>query len=191
MPPQHTAHSPLKTADHDSPESQEARQWLAERRQVITVTATTPVALVQTLYAEMGDRLASGRDLLGRPLTLAEKILVTHLADRTVERPVRGRSYVELRPDRVAMQDATAQMAVLQFMTAGLPTVQTPTTIHCDHLILAQDGAAADLAVAEEVNREVYDFLCTASERYGIGFWRPGPASSTRSCLSATRSRAG
>jgi aconitate hydratase len=101
-------------------------------------------------------------------------VLVTHLADTEIDRPERGRSYVALRPDRVAMQDATAQMAVLQFMTAGLPSVQVPTTIHCDHLILARDGAAADLAVAEDANREVYDFLCSASTRYGIGFWKPG-----------------
>jgi aconitate hydratase len=145
-----------------------------EEARPITVTASTPVELVERLYAELDDRLAAGRRLLGRPLTLAEKVLVTHLADPGIEPPVRGRSYVELRPDRVAMQDATAQMAVLQFMTAGLPAVRVPTTIHCDHLILAQDGAAADLAVAEDVNREVYDFLCTASERYGIGFWKPG-----------------
>jgi len=118
--------------------------------------------------------VAAGRRLLDRPLTLAEKVLVTHLTDGDIAPPVRGRSYVELRPDRVAMQDATAQMAVLQFMTAGLPTVQVPTTVHCDHLILAQDGAAADLAVAEDANREVYDFLRTASSRYGIGFWKPG-----------------
>ncbi|HEV2759493.1 MAG TPA: aconitase family protein, partial [Acidimicrobiales bacterium] len=150
------------------------RQCSTERRQAITITASTPVELVQRLYAELDERVVAGRRLLGRPLTLAEKVLVTHLADADIEAPVRGRSYVELRPDRVAMQDATAQMAVLQFMTAGLPTVRVPTTIHCDHLILAQDGAAADLAVAEDVNREVYDFLCTASERYGIGFWRPG-----------------
>ncbi len=122
----------------------------------------------------MDDRVAAGRRLLGRPLALAEKVLLTHLADMAVDPPVRGRSYVELRPDRVAMQDATAQMAVLQFMTAGLRSVQVPTSIHCDHLILAQDGAAADLAVAEEANREVYDFLRTASARYGIGFWKPG-----------------
>jgi aconitate hydratase len=122
----------------------------------------------------MGERLPAGRRLLGRPLTLAEKVLVSHLADIDLEPPVRGRSYVDLLPDRVAMQDATAQMAVLQFMTAGLPSVQVPTTVHCDHLILAQDGAAADLAVAEEANKEVYDFLCTASSRYGIGFWKPG-----------------
>jgi aconitate hydratase len=122
----------------------------------------------------MAERLPVARALMGRPLTLAEKVLVSHLAGIDIEPPVRGRSYVELSPDRVAMQDATAQMAVLQFMTAGLPAVQVPTTVHCDHLILAQDGAAADLAVAEEANREVYDFLCTASSRYGIGFWKPG-----------------
>ncbi|MDQ4089564.1 MAG: aconitate hydratase [Actinomycetota bacterium] len=150
------------------------REWLTERRQAITVTATTAVELVQSVYAQLGDRLEAGRRLLGRPLTLAEKVLIAHLTDMGVEAPVRGRSYVELKPDRVAMQDATAQMAVLQFMTAGLPAVQVPTTIHCDHLILAQDGAAADLAVAEEANREVYDFLCSASSRYGIGFWKPG-----------------
>jgi aconitate hydratase len=150
------------------------RECRTERRQAITVTPNTPVELVQRLYGELDDRLAAGRRLLGRPLTLAEKILVAHLDDIDVPPPVRGRSYVELRPDRVAMQDATAQMAVLQFMTAGLPAVQVPTTVHCDHLILAQDGAAADLAVAEDVNREVYDFLCTASSRYGIGFWKPG-----------------
>ncbi|HTJ75632.1 MAG TPA: aconitate hydratase [Acidimicrobiales bacterium] len=130
--------------------------------------------LVQALYATLDERAAAGRRLLGRPLTLAEKILVSHLADPGIAAPERGRSYVELCPDRVAMQDATAQMAVLQFMTAGLRAVQVPTTIHCDHLILARDGAAADLAVAEDVNREVYDFLCTASMRYGIGFWKPG-----------------
>ncbi|HET7719046.1 MAG TPA: aconitate hydratase, partial [Acidimicrobiales bacterium] len=150
------------------------REWRTERRQVITVTPNTPVELVQRLYGALHERLAAGRRLLGRPLTLAEKILVAHLDDIDIGAPVRGRSYVELRPDRVAMQDATAQMAVLQFMTAGLPAVQVPTTVHCDHLILAQDGAAADLAVAEDVNREVYDFLCTASSRYGIGFWKPG-----------------
>jgi aconitate hydratase len=150
------------------------RQCPTERRQAITETATTAVELVQRVYSQLGDRLDDGRRLLGRPLTLAEKVLLAHLTDPDIEVPVRGRTYVQLKPDRVAMQDATAQMAVLQFMTAGLPTVQVPTTVHCDHLILAQDGAAADLAVAEEANREVYDFLCTASSRYGIGFWKPG-----------------
>jgi len=138
------------------------------------VTASTPVEFVQRVYADLPGRVDAGRRLLGRPLTLAEKIMIAHLADPGVAPPERGRSYVELRPDRVAMQDATAQMAVLQFMTAGLPAVQVPTTVHCDHLILARDGADADLAAAEDANREVFDFLCTASGRYGIGFWKPG-----------------
>jgi len=140
----------------------------------ISLTAGTPVTFVEDVYAHLPARVAVGRSLLGRPLTLAEKILLTHLADPGIAPPARGRTYVELRPDRVAMQDATAQMALLQFMTAGLETVQVPTTVHCDHLILARDGAVADLAAAEDVNREVYDFLCTASTRYGIGFWKPG-----------------
>ena len=140
----------------------------------ITVTPNTPVELVQRLYADLVERTAAGRRLLGRPLTLAEKVLLAHLVGGTDTAPVRGLTYVELRPDRVAMQDATAQMALLQFMTAGLPQVQVPTTVHCDHLILAREGADADLAAAEDVNREVYDFLCTASTRYGIGFWKPG-----------------
>src|SRR5205814_4786867 len=108
------------------------------------------------------------------PVTLAEKILFNHLADPEGQPLDRGRSYAEFRPDRVAMQDATAQMALLQFMTAGLPRVAVPTTVHCDHLIQAKVGAAEDLAVAEDVNQEVYDFLRTVSARYGIGFWKPG-----------------
>ena len=151
-----------------------AGQWVTREEAAISVTASTPVEFVEEMYADLPRRIAAGRALLGRPLTLAEKILVSHLDDLGIAPPERGRSYVELRPDRVAMQDATAQMALLQFMTAGLPEVRVPTTVHCDHLILARDGAAADLAVAEDVNREVYDFLCTASTRYGIGFWEPG-----------------
>ena len=115
-----------------------------------------------------------GRSHLGRPLTLAEKILFNHLENPGHQELERGHSYVEFRVDRVAMQDATAQMALLQFMTAGLPSVAVPTTIHCDHLIQARDGAGPDLSAAEDANREVYDFLRTASARYGIGFWRPG-----------------
>jgi len=151
-----------------------AGEWATREEPAITLTANTPVEFVESVYARLPDRVAAGRRLLGRPLTLAEKILVAHLADPGVAPPQRGRSYVELCPDRVAMQDATAQMALLQFMTAGLAAVQVPTTVHCDHLIQARDGADADLAVAEDVNREVYDFLCTASNRYGIGFWAPG-----------------
>jgi aconitate hydratase len=136
-----------------------------------------PTALVAAAHARLAERAAAARTRLGRPLTLAEKVLYGHLAgpaDGDQTEPVRGRTYVELRPDRVAMQDATAQMALLQFMTAGLPTVRVPTTVHCDHLIQAKLGASADLGVAAEANKEVYDFLRTVSARYGIGFWQPG-----------------
>ncbi len=126
------------------------------------------------LYGRLADRAAIGRRRLGRPLTLAEKVLFNHLQDPEGQALDRGHSYAEFLPDRVAMQDATAQMALLQFMTAGLPNVQVPTTIHCDHLILARQGAAADLVAATDVNAEVYDFLRTASARYGVGFWEPG-----------------
>jgi len=126
------------------------------------------------LYGRLAARAAIGRQRLGRHLTLAEKVLFNHLRDPEGQELVRGHSYAEFVPDRVAMQDATAQMALLQFMTADLPRVQVPTTIHCDHLILAKEGAAADLIVANDVNAEVYDFLRTASARYGVGFWEPG-----------------
>jgi aconitate hydratase len=111
---------------------------------------------------------------LGRPLTYAEKILYGHLDDPHGQEIERGVSYLKLRPDRVACQDATAQMAILQFMSAGLPQVATPTTVHCDHLIQAQVGGAKDLARANDLNREVYDFLSTATAKYNIGFWKPG-----------------
>src|SRR2546428_85839 len=119
-------------------------------------------------------RVAVARTRLGRGVSLAEKILFNHLADAQAQPLERGRSYSELYPDRVAMQDATAQMALLQFMTAGLPQVAVPTTVHCDHLIQAHDGAAVDLLAAEEPNQEGYDFLRTVSARYGIAFRRPG-----------------
>ena len=112
--------------------------------------------------------------VLGRPLTLAEKILLNHLRDAEGPRIERGRSYTDFDPDRVAMQDATAQMALLQFMTAGLPEVAVPTTVHCDHLIQAKAGADIDLKFALDMNSEVYEFLRTVSAKYGIGFWKPG-----------------
>src|SRR5438876_2380819 len=140
----------------------------------MAVTASTPVELVEELYGHLAQRTEVARRRLGRPVTLAEKILFNHLADPEGQPLERGRSYSELYPDRVAMQDATAQMALLQFMTAGLPQVAVPTTVHCDHLIQAHDGAAVDLLAAEQANQEVYDFLRTVSERYGIGFWKPG-----------------
>jgi aconitate hydratase len=140
----------------------------------MAVTAGTPIELVRAVYDRLPERVTAGRRRLGRGLTLAEKILFNHLDDPAGAELERGRSYVELRPDRVAMQDATAQMALLQFMTAGLDRVQVPTTVHCDHLIQAKEGAAVDLLAAEETNQEVYDFLRTVSARYGIGFWKPG-----------------
>ena len=140
----------------------------------MAVTATTPPELVRNLYGRLAERVAIGRDRLGRPLTLAEKILFNHLDDPRGAGIERGRSYSDFRPDRVAMQDATAQMALLQFMTAGLPEAAVPTTVHCDHLIAAHSGATADLAAAVDTNAEVYDFLRSVSAKYGIGFWKPG-----------------
>ncbi|MBW3581613.1 MAG: aconitate hydratase [Euryarchaeota archaeon] len=122
----------------------------------------------------MRERLEVVRGRLGRPLTLAEKILYGHLDDPAGADLTRGKAYLMLRPDRVAMQDATAQMAVLQFMQAGKPETAVPSTIHCDHLIQAQVGAAADMQVAIDTNREVYDFLASAAKKYGMGFWKPG-----------------
>ena len=140
----------------------------------MAVAASTPIELIQGVYAPLHDRLEVGRRRMGGPLTLAEKILVNHLDDPEDAALERGVSYVDLRPDRVAMQDATAQMAWLQFMTAGLDEVQVPTTTHCDHLIQARDDGKRDLAAAVDGNREVYDFLASVSARYGAGFWKPG-----------------
>ena len=140
----------------------------------MAVTASTPIELVEEVYGRLAQRADVARRRLDRPVTLAEKILFNHLADPEGQALDRGRSYSELYPDRVAMQDATAQMALLQFVTAGLPRVAVPTTVHCDHLIQAHDGAHVDLLAAVETNQEVYEFLRTVSERYGIGFWRPG-----------------
>jgi aconitate hydratase len=140
----------------------------------MAVTSSTPLALVESVYARLAERAAWGREKLGRQLTLAEKILLNHLRDPERAGLERGVSYTDFDPDRVAMQDATAQMALLQFMTAGLPQVAVPTTVHCDHLIQARVGALADLDAAKSSNSEVYDFLRTVSEKYGIGFWKPG-----------------
>jgi aconitate hydratase len=140
----------------------------------MAVSATTPLSLVEQVYARLPERVALGRERLGRPLTLAEKILVNHLCDPHGQELERGRSYADFDPDRVAMQDATAQMALLQFMTAGLDETAVPTTVHCDHLIQARAGADIDLRLATDVNAEVYDFLRSVSARYGIGFWKPG-----------------
>jgi aconitate hydratase len=139
----------------------------------MAVTAGTPIELVEKVYASLPGRVAAARQKLGRPLTLAEKILVNHLVDEN-EAFERGGTYNDFAPDRVAMQDATAQMALLQFMTAGLPQTAVPSTVHCDHLILAKVGAKIDLGVAVDTNKEVYDFLHSVSAKYGIGFWGPG-----------------
>jgi len=130
-------------------------------------------ATIEETYNRMGENIDIVRKNLNQPLTLAEKIIYGHLDDPTFI-PKRGETYLKLRPDRVAMQDATAQMAVLQFISSGLPQAQVPSTIHCDHLIAAENGAIADLAVANEQNKEVYDFLASAGSSFGIGFWKPG-----------------
>jgi len=132
------------------------------------------VAMIRALYRTYPDRLSSIRTRLGRPMALAEKILFVHMADPSGDLPLRGQSTIGLRPDRVAMQDATAQMAILQFMTAGRDRTAVPTTVHCDHLVRAKVGAIKDLEVAESANHEVYEFLASAANRYGMGFWKPG-----------------
>ena len=131
--------------------------------------------LIKSVYEKFPGRIEKARNLLGRPLTLTEKILYAHLweGDATQEFN-RGVDYVNFAPDRVAMQDATAQMALLQFMQAGKAKVAVPSTVHCDHLIQAKEGATQDLAIANNANKEVYDFLSSVSNKYGIGFWKPG-----------------
>src|SRR3954452_6323410 len=125
----------------------------------MAVTAGTPISLVEQVYERLDERVALGRTRLHRPLTLAEKILVNHLRDAHSQELERGRSYADFDPDRVAMQDATAQMALLQFMTAGLAEVAVPSTVHCDHVIQAKVEDGTDLKFALDVNSEVYDFL--------------------------------
>jgi aconitate hydratase len=140
----------------------------------MAVSAGTPIELVNNVYDKLAANVAIGRKRLGRPLTLTEKILINHLSKPKTQEMERGRSYADFAPDRVAMQDATAQMALLQFMTAGLTTTSVPSTVHCDHLILAKIGARIDMGVAIDTNKEVYDFLQSVSAKYGIGFWGPG-----------------
>jgi len=130
--------------------------------------------LIKKLYGEMPSKVDAARKLVGKPLTLAEKILYAHLFSPPTRAYSRGKDYVDFAPDRVAMQDATAQMALLQFMTCGRDKVAVPSTVHCDHLIQAKTGAITDLATALDVNKEVYDFLASISNKYGIGFWKPG-----------------
>jgi aconitate hydratase len=136
--------------------------------------STTRLSQVEGVYARLADRVALGRQRLGRPVTFAEKVLLAHLHDPHGALPQRGQGYADFEPDRVALQDALAQIVALQFMIAGLGEVLVPTTIHCDHLIQAQVAAAADLDAALDANSEVYDFLRTFAAAYGIGFWKPG-----------------
>ena len=131
--------------------------------------------MIKSVYSRMTQRVGAARTVAKRPLTLAEKILYTHLYQGPAREAFkRGVSYVEFSPDRVAMQDATAQMALLQFMMAGKAKAAVPSTVHCDHLIQAREHANADLLQAKDVNGEVYDFLESVSNKYGLGFWKPG-----------------
>jgi aconitate hydratase len=133
------------------------------------------IEVIKSVYERMPERVKAARQLLGKPLTLTEKILYSHLWENPATQTFgRGADYVDFAPDRVAMQDATAQMALLQFMQAGRPKVAVPSTVHCDHLITAKVGATTDLAVANDESKEVYDFLASVSNKYGIGFWKPG-----------------
>ncbi|GAB1463951.1 aconitate hydratase [Pedobacter sp.] len=133
------------------------------------------IEMIKKVYANFGERVDAARELVGRPLTLSEKILYAHLWDGKSNKAfVRGTDYVDFAPDRVAMQDATAQMALLQFMQAGRPKVAVPSSVHCDHLITAKLGAEIDLPHAKTESAEVFDFLSSVSNKYGIGFWKPG-----------------
>jgi len=136
---------------------------------------TFDIKMIETLYKSFPEKVDKTRMALNRPLTLTEKILYAHLSgDQQIKSFGRGDDYVNFAPDRVAMQDATAQMALLQFMTSGQPKVAVPSTVHCDHLIQAYKSAKEDLHTAEITNKEVYDFLSEVSNKYGIGFWKPG-----------------
>ena len=133
------------------------------------------IVMIKKLYEQLETRVNSARKLLGKPLTSSEKILYAHLWNKDIKQPFsRGKDYVDFAPDRIACQDATAQMALLQFMQAGKSKVAVPTTVHCDHLIQAKDGATTDLKSANNSSAEVFDFLESVSNKYGIGFWKPG-----------------
>ncbi|HLG03791.1 MAG TPA: aconitase family protein, partial [Bacteroidia bacterium] len=133
------------------------------------------IDMIRRVYAALPAKVEAARKLAGRPLSLTEKILYAHLTGPLAPRPYeRGKDYVDFNPDRVTMQDATAQMALLQFMQAGRRRVAVPSTVHCDHLITAKSGSGEDLVFATKENKEVYDFLSSVSNKYGIGFWRPG-----------------
>ena len=131
--------------------------------------------MIKKVYAKFPERIEAARKATGKPLTLSEKILYAHLwDDKANEAYTRGVDYVDFAPDRVTMQDATAQMALLQFMQAGKKQVAVPSTVHCDHLIQAKVGATSDLQTSLNQNNEVFNFLSSISNKYGIGFWKPG-----------------
>tara|TARA_R110001592_G_scaffold81626_1_gene242240 strand:- start:1049 stop:3313 length:2265 start_codon:yes stop_codon:yes gene_type:complete len=133
------------------------------------------IEMIKSVYSKVVERVDTARDITGKPLTLAEKILYSHLWDGNPPKAFeRGKDYVDFAPDRIALQDATAQMALLQFIQAGKSKVAVPTTVHCDHLIQAKQGAAPDLLRANQTSSEVFDFLASVSNKYGIGFWKPG-----------------
>ena len=133
------------------------------------------IEMIKEVYKNLPEKVEAARKLVGRPLTLTEKVLYAHLhKEQQAQVFERGQSYVDFAPDRVAMQDATAQMALLQFMQSGRPKVAVPSTVHCDHLIMAKEGAETDLAFATKESKEVFDFLGSVSNKYGIGFWKPG-----------------
>ena len=133
------------------------------------------IDMIKTFYKELSNKIKLTRHTLNHPLTLSEKLLYSHLYDNNLSREfIRGKDYVDFAPDRVAMQDATAQMALLQFMMAGKKTTAVPSSVHCDHLIMAKTGSAEDLATANVTNKEVYDFLSSVCNKYDIGFWKPG-----------------
>lgn len=135
---------------------------------------TANIDMIMNVYSIYKEKITQLRNIINRPLTYTEKVLYLHLWDKPTREFQRGKDYVELSPDRVAMQDATAQMALLQFMSAGRKTVAVPSTVHCDHLIQAQVGAKDDLLRAQDENKEVFDFLESISQKYGVGFWKPG-----------------
>src|SRR5210317_854374 len=133
------------------------------------------IDMIKGVYNTIGERVNKAREIVGKPLTLSEKILYSHLWDgNTTQAYVRGKDYVDFAPDRIACQDATAQMALLQFMQAGKKKVDVTTTVHCDHLIQAKIGADKDLQAAINTSSEVFNFLASVSNKYGIGFWKPG-----------------
>jgi aconitate hydratase len=145
------------------------------QKNFINIAMVFDITMIRNVYATLAERIANARKTVNKPLSLTEKILYSHLSEGSPSKSFkRGEDYVDFNPDRVAMQDATAQMALLQFMQAGKSKVAVPSTVHCDHLIIAKEGAQSDLRAAEITNKEVYEFLSSVSNKYGIGFWKPG-----------------